>query len=947
MPFYIFCTENLPEYPPKLANYSSPSLFNNQKEISFNLSESFFQIPASFDVEALTVNPSNNPKNEVMDQSSIFCIPETQYTPLEKEEELLINVTADQSVLLPSISSVLEASARSVMNHRRKSGLFPMPIHQRVADKLEMPSQNPNSPLLYGSKASESMDLTEDSLLLALNSSVILFDEKSTTDAKYGENNLPFNKNNPKFSLDFLNTPPLNQNNNKHVDFDDADRISTQVLLQNLDDNTQMSVDHDISMLSLDDREKSKNFDPLDLLPNTPSEPLKDKILEENEGHDAIFFPDSFDESNNPFLTTNQNENLEQGTALETVEENMESRAISPFETVEVTKTKQSTGNLSNFEARLLSSISTSSPSVNPEEFGLKRIVLSARKTSSSKPAPISIKSTSSSGSIGSLAVSRSVSSENISVPVAVKKSLGARMKRVQFNKASTGIISDIVASVTPSKPESSTSINPEEKYLNHMLRSGNKRINMIIAEPRKTPIAGIKTSVLTASSPMLKSKSSSALGTPSKSAANISTKSALVKEASLASYYTDLVLSSPCPQTPKIKETKQQNLSAYMDSPITGTVSLDSASNLNFRENQWVFFRCNNSFLVGAVVTRTSKTRDIWRVRQSNGNEFTVSSVEMCPVAFLRPFDEIYLRSKKVDQIHTSGPYKFKRFSPQNSIMIELHRVSPQQLYDCLKLTRISIEKEVFTKIRDRFDRGCIEDSQIRDQIMTLNNRMEPVAEPVSTVTTGKRKKRIINGSSADSQVSPTPKRSRQQKIFMDLKFLITVGDNKEDAALREKYTRLIESHGGELLSNLPTDHEVPVLKTFLLSNAFKRTPKFMTAIIRGVPRVHFNWIEACCNQGSFIDPTSFTQFLIEPPSGCKSSGLLFKGKKFYFSGSTKFKNSWVSVIRLLGGTVSNSASTNVIVLAEDSSKTEKFTVEKVVNVDWLIRCVVERTFL
>lgn len=942
MPFYIFNTEKLPEYPQKPVY--SPNLLNNQKEISFNLSESlsFFQIPPSLD--AIEESKSSTvSKGESME--SVFCIPETQYTPLEKEgEQLLVSVTADHSVLLPSISSVLEASARSAINHRRKSGLFPVPVHQRVADKLDMPSQNLNSPLLYGSKASESMDLTEDSLLLALNSSVILFDSKSNDETKKGENILPPNKNNMKFSLDFLNTPPLNQANiTKSIDFENNDRISTQVLLQNLnEDDTQLSANRDMSLLSLDDRDKSRNFNPLDLLPNTPSEPFKD---DENEGHDAIFFPNSFDETNNPFLTTTNDDDLfEQATVLETINENIKSRAISPVDAA--LKTKHSSGNLSNFEARLLSSFSTSSPNVNPQEFGLKRIVLSARKTCGTKPAPISIKSAPSSGSIGSLGSSRSVSCESVvQIPEPIKKSLGSRMKRVQFDKSSAAVASQsivseiVVSSATPSKPES---VAHEEKYLNHMIRSGNKRVNMIIAEPRKTPIAGIKTSLLSTSSPMLRSRTNSANETPTKTTLNTLSSG---KEASLASYYTDLVLSSPCSQTPVIKETKPANLSSYVDSPMPGTITLDSASNLTFRENQWVFFRCNNSFLVGAVVTRTSKTRDIWRVKQSNGNEFTVTSIEMCPVAFLRPFDEIYLRSKKIDQVHTSGPYKFKRFSPQNSIMVELHRETPQQLYDCLKLTRILIEKEIFTKIRDRFDRGCIEDSQIRDQIMTLNRSETGTGVEVSNVAS-KRKKRIIN-SNPVSQASPTPKRSRQQQIFIDIKFLITVGDNKEDAALKEKYSRLIESHGGELLTNLPTDHEIPVLKTFLLSNGFRRTPKFMTAIIRGVLRVHFNWIEACCNQGSFIDPTSFAQFLIEPPSGCKPSGLIFKGKKFYFSGSTKFKNSWVAVIRLLGGTVSNTPSMNTIVLAEDFGKLEKRPVEKSVNVDWLIRCVVEKTFI
>lgn len=930
MPFYIFETGVRVEYPPNeetvaesspLVLSSNNNLNDQKKEISFNLSESFFQIPASLD---------GNGSNE--ESGTVMYVPETQYTPNENDREtMVVNLAADQSILLPSISSVLETSAQSALNYRRKSGHFPIPIHQRVADKLEMPSQNPNSPLV---KASETADLTEDSLLLALNSSVILFGDEKGTSA----NDLPVKNNHAKFSLDFLNTPPLHQTTGNLIEHNnnannDNERVSTQVLLQNLAVNdTQLSVDNEISLLSLDDREKSKKFDPLDLLPNTPTEPKKSifEAVETEEGHDAIYFPDSFDESNNPFLGTNPNDQLEKPltTTLQTIDENMESSNMVIEETQPSIPNNNNKKVTSNFEARLRSSISLS-PIVNPQEFGPKRIVLSARKTAGSKPAPLSIKPSNS--------LSKSGSNETVSVlPEPIKKSLGVRMKRVQFNKS--GNQQD--DSSTPVKTES---MLQEEKYLNYLTKSGNPRVNTIIAEPRRTPIAGIKTqsSMLLTSSPAFKSSKESLQGTPVKSKSQ-----STLKEASLASYYTDLVLSSPCV---KPKDHSDETT----DSPMPkSTITLDSASNLNFKENQWVFFKAGASFSVGAVVTKTSKTRDIWRVKQSNGAEFTVSASEMCPVAFLRPGDELYLRSKKVDQVQNSGPFKFKRFSPSNALMIELQRESASQLYDCLKITRVFIEKETFTRVRDRFDRGCIEDSQIRGQIMTLN-----FGEETATIqpNENKKRKRIINLTSdaeaTQSQSTPTTKRSRshhQHQIFLNVKFLITVGDNKEDAALKEKYSRLIESHGGELLTNLPTDHEVPVFKTFLLSNGFKRTPKFMTAIIRGVPRVHFNWIEACCNQVTFIDPSSFATFLIEPPSGCKPTGLLFKGKKFYFSGSSKFKNSWVSVIRLLGGTVSNNPGNQIIILAEDSDKTADAadSCEKVVNVDWLIRCILEKTY-
>lgn len=905
----------LPNYPEEtIGLQSAASGMGNSKEISFNMSESFFQIPASLQEDSEESDGSEEATNasnlliqqqpqEQQDNSGVFFVPETQYTPLEDEHNILVNVTADQSILLPSISSVLEASARSALNHRRKSfgpaGNFPKKASIAI-DRLDLPSQNPNSPLF---KASESaMDLTEDSLLLALNSSIILCDEKPQETAS---ERLQIEK--LKFSLDFLNTPPPhlqtnNYNDNLELELDSPDereRVPTQVLIQNLggEDETQMSVNHEISLLSIDEGNPRNSllmkFDPLDLVPNTPTGPQEDD-------HDAIYFPDSFDETNNPFLGTNPNDKKyfnNNNYALEPINENTES-----YNNNEQVQT-------SNFQARLLS---TSPVNLNLNDFGPKRIVLSARKTCATKPAPISIKP------------SRSMSNESVTVPDPIKKSLGSRMKRAPT-----------IMTTTPLK-ETSVVLVQEEKYLNHILKTENKRLSMIVAEPRKTPIAGIKIS-----SSLSSNHVSSVTGTPSKIIKTPSRSNLLKEEAHhshLASYYTDLILSSPCPP---------QKESICSSPAVAPVISLDSASNLYFKENQWVFFKNVSSYSVGSIVSKTSKTRDTWRVKQSNGTEFTVASLEMCPVAFLRPSDEFHLKQRKIGN-QGQGSFKFKRFDPANNLMIETQdNDHPQQHQpeDQPKLTRISIEKETFSRMRDRFDQGNIEDSQLRDQIMmTYNSTDNSIAGSVATVNS-KRKKRLINVS--ETQPSPTPsKRSRQQQIFLDMKFLITLGDNKEDTALKEKYSRLIESHGGELLSNLSIDHEVPVLKTFLLSNGFKRTQKYMTAIIRGVPRVHFNWIEACCNQSCFIDPTNFSTFLLEPPSSCKPTGLLFKNKKFFFSGSAKFKNSWASVIRLLGGTVSNAPSVHTIVLTEDPKACVKGSVEKIVNVDWLINCITEKTF-
>ena len=122
MPFYIFNSIHVPEYP---ATIDSPALdapvqMTSKNEISFAFSESFFQVPDS------------------LSENVPFLVPETQFTPPcnsdnINQDQLMINVTANQSILLPSISSVLEGSARSALNHRRKSsgGHFPAPFHQR------------------------------------------------------------------------------------------------------------------------------------------------------------------------------------------------------------------------------------------------------------------------------------------------------------------------------------------------------------------------------------------------------------------------------------------------------------------------------------------------------------------------------------------------------------------------------------------------------------------------------------------------------------------------------------------------------------------------------------------------------------------------------------------------------------------------------------------------
>lgn len=946
MPFYTFNTLNLPvDYSLKDSevekienneNNTKENINNNSnvKEISFNLSESFFQIPLSL-----------TDKKET-DLSTVFCIPETQYTPnVLDEKNLMVNVTADQSVLLPSISSVLEASARSAQNHRRKSSSHfpaPAPIHQRVADKLEMPSQNPNSPLFKATADSISMDLTENSLVLALNSSIILVDEK---------NNFEGGKS-AKFSLDFLNTPPLKQQQEQQLE-ESNERVSTQVLLQNLgdDSSTQLLPNYhqEISLIS-NDGEDDKLFDPMNLLPNTPREREDFNVDKSNsEAHDAIFFPNSFDEGNNPFFSevASVNANLDESMKQEHEDKDKSRSFISSDKPT------------SNFEARLRSATSP------PQDIfiGPKRIVLSARKTATPKPAPLSIKSSKSSTDLSKnspmkscLSASRSVSCESVPMPEPMKKSLGARLKRTAQSTSKTQTVEPTSTPMTPIKLET---ISEEAKYLDHMMKVENKRISTIIAEPRKTPIAGcMKTLSASRLSKVNNGNCSSGPETPSKKPIEIvaNTPKSRIKETSLASYYTDLALSSPYnPETPIIRK----NVLEPEESPAISdtTSSLDSRSNLYFKENQWVFFSggsnsnnnssmtTSNHYLVGSIVSKTSKTRDLWRVKQSNGAESTVSGLEMCPIAFLRPSDEVYFRSKKHANgiVDVSGPFKFKCFSLQNSLMIELFRESPRQLYDCLKLTRISIERETFLRVRERFSRGCIEDSQIRSQIMNFN---ENEGEMNNSVVRNKKLKRTMDEESFQQQLTPSQKRLRQAKIFQDYKFIITTGDNNNtDTESKEKYTKLIESLGGEVLTNLPTDFEIPLLKTYLLSNGFKRTPKYMTAIIRGVPRVYFNWIESCCAQGCFNEP--FSSFLIDPKSECKPTGLLFKNKKFFISGSAKFKNSWISVIRLLGGTVSNSPASTTIVLRESEEKGVKGPVEKFVNVDWLINCIVSKKFI
>lgn len=1061
------------------------------REVSFNFSESFFQIPAS-----LEESPSGSPPEA---EASVFCVPETQYTPKE-ETELVANMTIDQSVLLPSLSMILEESLRTVEGQRQRSSsslvsstssklillqktqphlnlnessattagnpnLNPninvMPQQHRIMDKLDMPSQQLHSPLLVGNRGGGAMELIEeDSLLLQLNSSVLYenenmnmnimassleLKEESELESKSllfnnncnNNNNFNNHENDLKFSLDFLNTPPppahnQNQNHNQsNNNYEDNERVSTQILLQNMMELSS-NLNAEISLLSIneDDDSPSNNnnnnnnnnnsskkepFNPLNIIPNSPTE--------RDDGHDAILFPASFDESNNPFsYNYREDQQLENNnlylynndtTVLTTqMVNNINAQALAPTQIPMIdlnsilllsTRKQQRQNSTTTLEGEEEGS-SPSSPATKLNPLIIKSSSSSSLTLSKSKSLSLSNESVSST-STNSTSTTTSAPAP-IVIPSSVKKTLGiARLnaaaaassarKSLSNSLAKQVISSSAAASVLSS--QMSTPIkskdNNELKYLEHMLKTEKKKISVIQAEPRKTPIAGISTSTVNSSSKininsstphrMKVSRSSIKLldvekensdrevlkerrnsGSRGACAGVEAADSKSLKYPHPLSTSTVLTTSSPCKS-----DTSSSNYSS----------NFDCVNNLSFRENQWVFFKDDTTlslYSTGSVLGKTSKTRDLWRVKQSNGSESTVSSVEMCPVAFLRPFDEFFLKT-------SHEKYKFKRFNSQNANMLECElfsfsssSVSGSDKDEMVKMTRISIERETFTRIRNRFERGCLEDSQIRDQIMNLSLIEEAslaslASASAAAVTVSKKGKRTSSSVSSLTQpttqkmstavaVSPQScnyKKVKLTQIFADMKFLITVGDNQEDTALKLKYTKLIESHGGELMLNLPTDPETQISKIYLLSNGFRRTAKFMTAIIRGIPRVNFSWIEECCARESFIDPNC-SSFLIEPPTGSKPIGILFKGKKFYLDGTAKFKNSWVPVLRMLGGTVTNfpaasGAAAPAIITLSESLKNMKAGGSSggvgIVNIDWLIRCIVEKsvTFL
>ncbi len=363
------------------------------------------------------------------------------------------------------------------------------------------------------------------------------------------------------------------------------------------------------------------------------------------------------------------------------------------------------------------------------------------------------------------------------------------------------------------------------------------------------------------------------------------------------------------------------------MKSESASPITLGSASEspVGLPANQLVFFKDPDApaalFTCGVVVEKASRTRELWRIKScSSGYIYSLRPGEMVAVGQLHAEDRIFSYSSKAK---TAGPFNFKGFS-EDGRSAAVNSADAETV----KLSRLAIGKDEFTKLLGRPQEN-------------ISIPIPSVPASIMSSPTIKKRSSILSTTNTDSPA----KRFKPADLLNGMRFLITCADDANDL---KKYSQLIESQGGELLSGL--DAEVPALKTFLLAPGFKRTPKFMTAIIRGIPRASFAWIDACLEQKRVLDVVPFT---IEPPSGWKPTGALFKGRRFFLDGSAKFKSSWMPVLRLLGGTVSaslgGSGAGKVLAFVEDAEKRQGGGkgCERIVNVDWLIRCIVERTFV
>lgn len=380
---------------------------------------------------------------------------------------------------------------------------------------------------------------------------------------------------------------------------------------------------------------------------------------------------------------------------------------------------------------------------------------------------------------------------------------------------------------------------------------------------------------------------------------------------------------------------------------PIRIAASPMTGCRLGVREGANGVGRANGGSTARLVATIETACLTPLRRSQST-HSITSSNTPSTPHGMTKPTSRFHV----VDSPRMDGPLPMRLALPRKTPLAgipSMERTSPPQIQSGKRTSALSTH---VTSVESDGGESLSRDMQPEESVVVPIAAQCPdvSVSDEDAVKLGQRRRSLRNASPALLGEKRTRTRMGSQ-MFAGRRFVIVVGDGREDAALKTRYNRIIQSHGGTLLNNCPVNGKTLPSDTFLLSTGFQRTSKFMLAVVLGIPRVTFHWIDVCVAQQTFVHPATLAAFVIEPPAGAKPCPMLFANQRLLLDGTARFKGSWGPVLVALGGTLVTSVSvedaSDVTVLAEHVDRPSEKSGAQTVTVDWLIGCIMKQSFL
>lgn len=265
-------------------------------------------------------------------------------------------------------------------------------------------------------------------------------------------------------------------------------------------------------------------------------------------------------------------------------------------------------------------------------------------------------------------------------------------------------------------------------------------------------------------------------------------------------------------------------------------------------------------------------------------------------------------------------------------------------------------------------YQAGSQEDSNGKEG---MSRKRKPLRHQKAVSTVGGVQTRSMKRYGNEDLDTPAAKRqntlSRKSSLFHGLSFYLTMrkrGDKHGGSGAgsdvdKTKMAADIESRGGRVMDDCSED-DVDTDHSYLLSDDYCRTYKYLVALATGIPCVSYDWIIECTKKEHLVNYQPYllpSGYSLETHSTLKlmprRSGTLGK-VRVYISGKKQFKTFWTPVLSKAGATVAarvtcqdaDAYRANVI-LAEpkDSQRLDDLAARSgmtIQNTEWFVQCLI-----